>query len=108
MKWMQSGDLAYLTAPGVGVPHAFTTRKGGVSRGYLTSLNLGCNRGDAPENVKKNYEILGEALGFDPEKLVLTRQIHWTLSAWWGRQTAWVLTTAFILPATGLLPIPPV
>lgn len=76
MKWMQSGDLAYLTAPGVGVPHAFTTRKGGVSRGYLTSLNLGCNRGDAPENVKKNYEILGEALGFDPEKLVLTRQIH--------------------------------
>ena len=41
-------------------PHCFTTRLGGVSEGYLRSLNLGMSRGDDPENVRKNYAILGE------------------------------------------------
>ena len=34
------------------------------------------NRDTDPENVIKNYHILAKTLGFDPEKLVLTRQIH--------------------------------
>lgn len=72
----QNGKLEYLTAEGIGAPHAFTTRLGGVSQGYLSSLNIGMHRGDAPENVAENYRILGSAVGFDPEKLVLTRQIH--------------------------------
>ena len=70
------GKLEYLTAEGISVPHCFTTRFGGVSEGYLASLNLGIHRGDEPENVRKNYEILGEALGFDIEDLVFTRQTH--------------------------------
>lgn len=70
------GKLEYLTAEGIAVPHCFTTRFGGVSGGYLASLNLGIHRGDEPENVRKNYEILGEALGFDVENLVFTRQTH--------------------------------
>ena len=70
------GQLEYLTAEGVAVPHCFTTRYGGVSEGYLSSLNLGIHRGDKPENVVKNYEILGEALGFDVDNLVFTRQTH--------------------------------
>ena len=70
------GTLEYLTAEGISVPHCFTTRYGGVSEGYLASLNLGIHRGDKPENVRRNYEILGEALGFDIEKLVFTRQTH--------------------------------
>ena len=70
------GQLEYLTAEAIPVPHAFTTRFGGVSEGYLSSLNLGIHRGDRPENVMKNYENLGEALGFDIEKLVFTRQTH--------------------------------
>ncbi len=60
----------------IGVPHGFTTRFGGVSQGYLQSLNIGTHRGDDPENVLKNYEILGKELGFQPENLVLTRQTH--------------------------------
>lgn len=72
----QSGQLTYLTAEGITVPHCFTTRQGGVSEGYLASLNLGNHRGDSPENVAENYRRLGRALGFAPEKLVLTRQIH--------------------------------
>lgn len=72
----KAGKLEYLTAEGISVPHCFTTRHGGVSEGYLSSLNLGIHRGDKPENVRRNYEILGEALGFDVNNLVFTRQTH--------------------------------
>ncbi len=70
------GKLEYLTAEGICVPHCFTTRLGGVSRGDLDSLNLGIHRGDDPACVAENYQILGEALGFDPGRLVATHQIH--------------------------------
>ena len=70
------GELEYLTAEGIAAPHCFTTRFGGVSEGYLSSLNLGIHRGDDPENVRKNYQILGNALGFKIEDLVFTRQTH--------------------------------
>ena len=70
------GELEYLMAEGIAAPHCFTTRFGGVSEGYLSSLNLGIHRGDDPENVKKNYQILGNALGFEIEDLVFTRQTH--------------------------------
>lgn len=72
----KAGALEYLTAEGISVPHCFTTRFGGVSEGHLASLNLGIHRGDDPENVRRNYEILGKALGFDVDRLVFTRQTH--------------------------------
>ena len=70
------GSCEYLTADGIGVPHCFTTRLGGVSEGHLASMNIGIHRGDKPENVMENYRILGNALGFSPEQLVLTTQTH--------------------------------
>lgn len=70
------GTLEYLTAQGIAVPHCFTTRLGGVSTGYLASLNIGANRGDEMENVADNYRILGDAIGFSRDNLVLTRQLH--------------------------------
>lgn len=70
------GALEYLTAENIGVPHCFTTRYGGVSEGYLASLNLGTHRGDKAENVIENFRILGEAVGFRPEELILTTQTH--------------------------------
>ena len=72
----QSGALDYLAAEGISAPHAFTTRLGGVSTGHLSSMNIGTSRGDDPENVLKNYGILGNALGFDVHDLVLSRQTH--------------------------------
>lgn len=63
-------------AENIGVSHGFTTRFGGVSTGYLDSLNIGTRRGDDPKNVLENYRILGRELGFSPEDLVLTRQTH--------------------------------
>ena len=73
----RDGALEYLRADALaGAIHCFSTRFGGVSTGYLKSLNLGVHRGDTPENVEKNYEILGAAVGFRPENLVFTHQIH--------------------------------
>ena len=73
---IKQGSLEYLAAENIPAPHAFTTRLGGVSEGYLGSLNLGMHRGDKPEHVAENYRILGKALGFSPENLVLANQIH--------------------------------
>lgn len=70
------GKLEYLTAESIGVPHCFTTRLGGVSSGHLASLNLGIRREDTLENVAENYRILGDAVGFSPEDIVATKQIH--------------------------------
>lgn len=69
-------SLEYYRAEPIATPHCFTTRLGGVSSGYLDSLNLGIHRGDSPENVLKNYAILGDALGFDPKQTVLSKQTH--------------------------------
>ena len=65
-----------IQAKNIFVPHGFTTKAGGVSEGYLASLNLGMHRGDDPENVAENYRRLGEAVGFAPAKLVLANQTH--------------------------------
>lgn len=73
---VKKGPLEYLIAEGIGVPHCFTTRLGGVSKGHLAAMNIGVHRGDDPEAVLENYRILGDALGFSPEDLVLTRQTH--------------------------------
>ena len=72
----RNGALEYLRAEEIKAAHCFTTRRGGVSRGHLASMNIGIRRGDDPENVLENYRILGKTVGFDPEKAVLTRQIH--------------------------------
>lgn len=76
IKTQRIGTLEYLTAEGIAVPHCFTTRFGGVSIGHLSSLNIGMHRGDAPENVAKNHEILASALGYEVTKTVLSHQIH--------------------------------
>lgn len=70
------GTIEYLTAESICVPHCFTTRYGGVSSGHLASLNIGVHRGDTPENVAKNYEILADVLGIQVEDFVATKQTH--------------------------------
>ena len=72
----KTGELEYLVAENIAADHAFTTRLGGVSTGYLESLNLGINRGDDPENVRENYRRLAKAIGFSLDRLVLTHQTH--------------------------------
>ena len=70
------GALEYLTAEGITASHCFTTRFGGVSTGALSSMNIAIKLDETEENVAENFRILGSALGFGIEDLVLTRQIH--------------------------------
>ena len=72
----KQGTLEYLTAEGITVPHCFTTKKGGVSTGVMAGLNIAIKDGETKENVRKNLEILGNAIGFGIDDLVLTRQVH--------------------------------
>ena len=58
--------------------NGFSTRHGGVSTDYLSSLNLGFGRGDLEENVVKNHEIIAEAIGFSPNSIVSSHQTHTT------------------------------
>lgn len=62
----------------MGVPHAFSTRLGGVSQGYLSTMNLSFHRGDDPEAVLENHRRLAKAVGYDVNRLVLSDQIHET------------------------------
>ncbi len=76
IQTVHAGALEYLAAGNIPVPHGFTTRLGGVSTGDFGAMNLAVRPGEAPENVRKNHEILASALGFDPDMLVLTHQTH--------------------------------
>ncbi len=70
------GQLEILAAEGITAPHCFTTRHGGVSSGALSSMNLAIKLDETDENIRRNFEILGDALGFGIHDLVLTRQTH--------------------------------
>ncbi|MDD6035580.1 MAG: peptidoglycan editing factor PgeF [Lachnospiraceae bacterium] len=59
-----------------GVKHGCSTRVGGVSKGFFSSMNLGFGRGDFDENVLKNYDRLCNAIGFAKEQVVLPDQVH--------------------------------
>lgn len=58
------------------VRHGFSTRLGGVSEGFLSSMNLSFTRGDDPEKVRENFRRMGTAIGFETKDLVLSDQTH--------------------------------
>ncbi len=76
IQTIKLGQLEILTAEGISCPHCFTTKLGGVSTGVLASMNIAIKLDETEENVTRNFEILGQALGFGISDLVLTRQIH--------------------------------
>ena len=56
--WEQ-GEVCYLTFRSLECPelvHAFSTRMGGVSKGYFASMNLSFQRGDEPEAVMEIFK----------------------------------------------------
>ena len=56
--------------------HGFSTRLGGVSTGDTGTMNLGFAREENKENVRENYRRIADAVGFDPNRLVMTHQTH--------------------------------
>ena len=76
---VRRGGLCCFTCPAFasrGARAVFTTRNGGVSEGFFSSLNLSPNRGDKLASVRENYARLASAAGFGPGDFVLTRQVH--------------------------------
>lgn len=78
MVWRESKGVRWLEADLGGARAAFTTRQGGVSRPPYDSLNLGLLTEDPDEAVAENRQRLAAALGFAPERVVFSRQVHGT------------------------------
>lgn len=78
----ENSNAAYITYENIEasnlVVHGVSTRLGGVSAGHLGSMNLSYSRNDDPENVRENYRIIADAIGFNPENIVMTDQTHTT------------------------------
>jgi len=56
--------------------HAFSTRRGGVSRGLTAGLNLGFTKGEPRARVLKNRELFFHQLGAEDFALTGLRQVH--------------------------------
>ncbi|HKG39474.1 MAG TPA: polyphenol oxidase family protein [Conexibacter sp.] len=54
----------------------FTTRRGGVSGGPYTSLNLGRWTEDDADAVDRNRQIVADTIGFPLDAVVQGRQVH--------------------------------
>lgn len=84
----EKNKIKYLTVDEIEntglVHHCFSTRIGGVSMGETFSMNFGFKRKDKRENIIENFRLLGEAVGFDPNRAVLTNQVH--------KDVVWVAT----------------
>src|SRR3954471_7168776 len=68
----------------LGVPHAFSTRIGGVSEGAFASLNLGNPSGvtDSSDSIAENYRRLLEAAGCGGKSRRSVFQVHGANVVW--------------------------
>ena len=80
LKEKEKDGVVYLSFPLLEscnmVNHGFSTRLGGVSEGEFSSMSFGYARGDRPEAVLENYRRMGNALGVDHRKMVVSFQTH--------------------------------
>lgn len=58
------------------IVHGITTRRGGISTGPYTALNLGFHSGDDHKQVLANRQRLCEEIGIRLDSLVLGKQVH--------------------------------
>ena len=68
--------IVYMSSTLIPARHLFTTRYGGVSTGYLSSLNLISGHGDEPENIRENFRRVAALLGAGPDDCAVTKQVH--------------------------------
>ena len=69
----------------IGVPHAFSTRIGGISPAPFDSLNLGnpsgCSIVDDYDRIWQNYRLLADAAGCCQGELLRVHQVHGSVVA---------------------------
>jgi YfiH family protein len=80
--------VVYYASPilsAAGVPHAFSTRIGGVSSAPFDSLNLGnpfgCDAQDQTDNVRANEQLLLRAAGGGGREFCRVHQVHGSVVA---------------------------
>ncbi len=84
MELRDHNGLKYLVFPKIEqlefVDHLFSTRIGGVSKGYFSECNLSYTRGDDKEAVDENYRLVADALGHGKtlDDFVCSFQTHTT------------------------------
>ena len=76
MLWRERDGIKWLEAELPSAQAAFSTRLGGVSEGPFMSLNLGRLTGDLPDAVSENRRRLAAAVGIDPDRVLIGRQVH--------------------------------
>ncbi len=72
LEWIECSKLARLPW----LLHAFSTRRGGVSRAPVAGLNLGFTEWDQRSNVEQNRKLFLRALGAERFPLATLHQIH--------------------------------
>lgn len=87
---VDAGPTKVVTFPHITARHGLSTRVGGVSEGYLGSLNAGFTVGDEPERVWENRSIFARHLGLE--------SLTWLLSMTHGSEVA-VVKEKPILPS---------
>lgn len=82
LKQNKKDAVEYLTFPGIEktglVNHLFSTRRGGVSKGIFSSMNLSYTRGDQKEAVDENFRRIAAVLESTSDKVVCSDQTHTT------------------------------
>lgn len=76
MEWRERGGVEWVEADLPGARVAFSSRLGGVSEPPFDSLNLGLLTEDDPAAVRANRRSLCAALGLEPERVAIGRQVH--------------------------------
>ena len=76
MRWREQDGVRWLEADLPEARAAFSTRLGGVSDPPFDTLNLGRLTGDVA--VRENRHRLAAALGIDPRRVLIGRQVHAT------------------------------
>lgn len=76
VQWRERDAVRWLEADLGDARAAFTTRLGGVSASPFESLNLGLLTGDDPDAVRANRHRVAAALGLEPDRFLIGRQVH--------------------------------
>jgi polyphenol oxidase len=76
MRWEQHDGVKWLAAELGDARVAFSTRAGGVSEAPFDLLNLGIVTDDDGAAVVENRMRLARALGLDPARIPIARQVH--------------------------------
>jgi polyphenol oxidase len=76
VEWREKAELRWLEAELPGGRAAFSTRLGGVSEPPYESLNMAILTGDRREDVRENRHRLAAALGLEPDRVLIGRQVH--------------------------------